>query len=252
MLTKIGEINLYVEEDYEGLSERAAEIFTEAFNSGSRVFGFATGSTPTGLYKALIARGLDFSGITAFNLDEYYPISGDDPQSYRRFMRENLFDMVNISSGNTFIPDGAAPDPRAECAAYERKIGIAGGIDFQILGIGENGHIGFNEPDDSFAQSTHVVSLDESTILANSRFFASPEDVPRQALTMGIGTIMRSRKIMLLANGAKKARALRDMLTGPVTPRVPASALQLHADVVVVADRAACGELGAEVRGECL
>ncbi|MCL2352092.1 MAG: glucosamine-6-phosphate deaminase [Firmicutes bacterium] len=240
MSKRIGAVRVYIEEDYDGMSERAAGIFREAMESGkSRVFGFATGSTPVGMYRRLAALGLDFSGITAFNLDEYYPIKGDDEQSYKRFMRENLFGMVNIPPENLHIPDGSAVDPLAECAGYEAAIEAAGGIGFQVLGIGENGHIGFNEPDDGFPPATHMVALSDSTVKANSRFFASPLDVPRNALTMGIGTIVRCGKVMLLANGPNKARAVRDMLLGPVTPRVPASVLQLHGNAVVVMDKEA-------------
>jgi glucosamine-6-phosphate deaminase len=219
-------------------------IFSEALrNEPEGVFGFATGSTPEGLYAALIRmhkeEGLDFSRMTAFNLDEYYPIKRSDEQSYFHFMRDRLFDHVNIEFGRINVPDGETNDPTAECADYDKKIEDSGGIGLQILGIGANGHIGFNEPSDSFSSQTLCVPLSEVTVRSNARFFESQDQVPRHALTMGVRNIMMCKKIILLCNGAAKAAILRDALKGPITPLVPASALQLHRDVTVIADQAA-------------
>jgi glucosamine-6-phosphate deaminase len=237
-------IALFAEADYEAMSEKAAEIFSEALrNEPDGVFGFATGSTPEGLYAALIRKhkedGLDFSRMTAFNLDEYFPIKRSDEQSYFHFMREKLFDHVNIEFGKINVPDGEAADPAAECEEYDKKIEASGGIGLLILGIGANGHIGFNEPSDSFSVKTSYIPLSEVTVRSNARFFESQEQVPRHALTMGVRNIMMCKKIILLCSGAAKAAILRDALNGPVTPLVPASALQLHRDVTVVADQAA-------------
>ena len=224
------------------MSAAAAAYFAaEAALNPSGAFGFATGGTPVGMYAELLRMKADLRGIRAFNLDEYHPIKKDDPQSYYRFMQENLFNAANVT--NTAIPDGEAADAEAECAAYEARLNAAGGIDLQILGIGANGHIGFNEPSDCFSKGTSYVPLTESTIKANARFFASPGDVPKNAITMGIRSIMAARKIMLLASGAGKAEILRDALRGPITPRVPASALQLHPNVTVFADEAAAALL---------
>ena len=233
---------LYVEHDYPAMSKKAAEIFAAAVAAKPHsAFGFATGSTPVGMYESLIqmhnGNKLDMSGITAFNLDEYYPISPDDPQSYRFFMRKNLFDAIGLK--NTHIPDGKATDPIAECAAYEEKIAASGGIEMQILGIGNNGHIGFNEPAGTLMSTTFHTALDESTINANARFFASPEDIPRYALTMGMHSIMMAQQILLLASGEGKAEILLKALAGPITTQVPASLLQLHRNVTIVADKQA-------------
>ncbi|MCL2378713.1 MAG: glucosamine-6-phosphate deaminase [Defluviitaleaceae bacterium] len=235
---------LYVEKDYHAMSQKAAEIFAAAVNREPKgAYGFATGSTPVGMYEALInmqnSGKVNLSSITAFNLDEYYPISPDDPQSYSFFMRKNLFDAVNLPRENTNIPDGQAKDPIAECAAFEEKIAKAGGINMQILGIGNNGHIGFNEPDAGLMATTFHTPLAEATITANARYFKSPEDVPRHALTMGIHTIMMAREIILLASGEGKAEILKKALTGPISTSVPASMLQLHRNVVIVADQPA-------------
>lgn len=237
-------IELIVEAGYGQMCERAAEIFAEAVREKpDGVYGFATGGTPVGMYKKLIEMykngELDFSRVTAFNLDEYYPIGRANVQSYYYFMRENLFSHININPENTNIPSGEAKDANAECAAYDKKIEGMGGIDLQLLGIGANGHIGFNEPAESFSTRTAYVPLAEITVQSNARFFESAGDVPRHALTMGIRNIMMSRRILLLANGEGKAAILRDALNGPVTPLVPASALQLHGHVTVVADKAA-------------
>jgi len=235
---------LHTEKDYQAMSQKAAEIFAEAVKANpSGAFGFATGSTPIGMYEALIklqeAGKADLRGITALNLDEYFPIQPNDPQSYSYFMRQNLFEGIGLPAQNAHIPDGMADDPIAECAAYEDKIAKAGGMDVIILGIGGNGHIGFNEPASELLATTSYVPLAETTIESNARFFASPQDVPRHAITMGINSIMMARRIMLLASGEGKANILWAALNGPITTMVPASLLQLHRDVTVVVDEEA-------------
>ena len=213
------------------------------------VLGLATGSTPVGLYKQLIEwyrnGDLDFSGVRTVNLDEYKGISRENDQSYYYFMHQNLFDHVNIPAENTHLPDGMEPDSEKECRRYEELIQSMGSVDLQLLGIGHNGHIGFNEPADAFDKLVHCVNLTQSTIEANKRFFASAEEVPRQAYTMGIQTIMRSKKILIIANGEGKADIVRDAFFGPITPMVPASVLQLHNDVTLVADEAALSKIPA-------
>jgi len=241
-------VNLIVEPDYASMSKRAAEIFAQVLRENPNgAFGFATGGTPEGMYKELISMhnndDLDFSEITTFNLDEYHPIARDISQSYYYVMQENLFRHVGISEEQINIPDGTAPDPLEECHAYEQKLWDSGGIDMQILGIGHNGHIGFNEPSDSFAANTNYTILKESTIENNARFFSKAEEVPRHAITMGIRSIIMARSILLLCSGAAKAEILRDALQGPITPLVPASALQLHPNVIVVADKEAASLL---------
>ena len=205
--------------------------------------GLATGGTPVPIYKKLIemnkAGEVDFSRVHTVNLDEYCGIPGTHDQSYRYFMNTNLFDHVNIDKARTFVPDGLEPDPQKACAAYNEIIRSHGGIDLQLLGLGRNGHIGFNEPGAAFEKETHCVDLTESTIEANKRFFASEDDVPKQAYTMGIKNIMQAKKILLIAGGEEKAEALKNSLYGPITPSVPASILQLHNDVTVIADEAA-------------
>jgi len=235
---------LHTEKDYEAMSQKAAEIFAQEVNANpTGAFGFATGSTPLGMYAALIkmqkSGTADISRLTAFNLDEYCPIKPTDPQSYAFYMANELFDAIGLPAANRHIPNGEAPCPLAECTAYDQKIADAGGIDMQILGIGSNGHIGFNEPAHELIANTAYVPLAEDTVTANSRFFASPDDVPRHALTMGIHSIMMARRIILLASGEGKAAILREALLGPITTRVPASLLQLHRDVTIVADTAA-------------
>ena len=230
--------------DYEEMSLRAAEILAaQVVMKPDCVLGLATGSSPVGLYQRLIGwheEGvLDFGRVTTVNLDEYRGLAPEHPQSYRYFMNSNLFDHINIDKKRTFVPDGIASDPAAACASYDRKIKDLGGQDIQLLGLGQNGHIGFNEPADSFPVGTHVVSLTESTIEANKRFFASREEVPKEAITMGIANILEARKIVLIANGNEKALAVAEAFFGPVTPKVPASILQLHPDVVVICDQEA-------------
>lgn len=230
--------------DYEDMSRKAANIISaQVILKPDCVLGLATGSTPIGAYKQLAAwyeKGdVDFAEVSTYNLDEYRGLSHDDPQSYHYFMRENFFDHINIDLNNTHVPDGSNPDAAAACSEYDKIVAAAGYPDLQLLGIGNNGHIGFNEPDDHFSKGTHCVDLTESTIQANSRLFDSIDDVPRQAYTMGTQTIMYARMILVVANGEAKAQAVHDMCYGPVTPACPASILQLHTNCVVVADEAA-------------
>lgn len=233
---------------YEELSQCAGEmVAAEIRKKPNFVLGLATGSSPVGLYTKLAdlnSKGeLDFSEVRTFNLDEYYPIDPSDDQSYRYFMNKNLFDKINIKKDNTRVPDGTAENAEKFCDSYEEDIKAAGGVDLQVLGIGRNGHIGFNEPDDCFYNKTHVVELTENTIDANARFFESADMVPKKALTMGVGTIMRAKKIVLVANGANKAEALYEALTGNVTPKNQASVLQYHKDVTFIVDRDAAALL---------
>lgn len=227
--------------DYDDMSAKAANIMaSQIILKPNSVLGLATGSTPEGLYSRLIKKyndgELDFSSIKTVNLDEYKGLTRDHDQSYYYFMNDKLFNHVNIDKANTNVPDGTKEDGDAECARYEEIIKSLGGIDIQLLGIGGNGHIGFNEPDDSFIRDTHCVKLTDSTIEANSRFFASKDEVPKFAYTMGIGSIMQAKKILLVASGKSKAKAVYDTICGPITPKVPASVLQLHPDAVIVAD----------------
>ena len=212
------------------------------------VMGLATGSTPMPLYRELIAREkaglIDFSRVRSANLDEYKGLAPDHPQSYRRFMQENLFDHISIKPENTIVPDGLAADIPAMCEAYERKIEDWGGVDIQLLGIGHDGHIGFNEPNEAFELGTHCVDLKEETIEANKRFFDGNADlVPKQAYTMGIKTIMQARKVLMVANGKGKADIVKKAFFGPVTPEVPASILQMHPDFILVGDEEALSEI---------
>ena len=227
--------------NYQELSALAADLIGAQLLLKPRcVLGLATGSTPIGAYQRLVegyrAGRLDFSQVRTVNLDEYCGLSGEHPQSYRYFMEQHLFSQVNILRENTHLPNGAAPDPEEESRRYEALVESMGGVDLQLLGIGRNGHIGFNEPGDSFPPVVHPVELTESTIFANSRLFDRVEDVPTKAVTMGIGTILKARKILLLA-GADKRAILEEALTGKVTPWVPASVLQLHGDVTVITCR---------------
>ncbi len=238
------EMRVYQTKDYREMSRKAANIISaQIILKPDCVLGLATGSTPIGIYDQLVEwyekKDLDFAEVTTVNLDEYRGLTRENPQSYYYFMHSHLFNRVNIRQDQTFIPDGTCEDSDAECARYEGKLRSLGGIDMQLLGLGRNGHIGFNEPDTSFAKATHCVSLQQSTIEANRRFFESEADVPRQAYTMGIGTILQAKKILLVANGEEKAEALYNTMFGPVTPSVPASVLQIHPDVTVVADEAA-------------
>lgn len=233
-----------IAEDYDAMSRAAANVIAGYVTSHPDcVLGLATGSTPIGLYGCLVkdyeAGVLSFKDVTSFNLDEYRGLDPQHNQSYRYFMEHNLFSHVDIEAARTHVPDGACPDAQAACAAYEQAIAEAGGLGLQLLGLGHNGHIGFNEPADSFPVTTHCVELTESTIQANSRLFDSIDEVPREAYTMGIGTIMKARKILMVVSGEDKAAILEQSLFGPVVPEVPASALQLHPDVTVVCDAAA-------------
>ena len=237
-------MRIYKATDYNDMSRKAANIISaQIIMKPDCVLGLATGSSPVGTYKQLIEwynkNDLDFSEVTSINLDEYKGLSPEDPQSYRYFMNTHLFDHVNIDKNRTFVPDGLATDPEKACAEYNANIIKQGGIDLQLLGIGHNGHIGFNEPDSIFASHTHCVNLQERTIEANKRFFDSIDEVPKQAYTMGIGTIMKAKKIILIAAGEDKAEIIKKAFRGPVTPQIPASILQFHHDVSLVADEGA-------------
>lgn len=225
--------------DYTELSRKVANIISsQVILKADSVLGLATGSTPIGTYRQLIdwyTKGdIDFSQITTINLDEYCSLSTDNEQSYRYFMNHNLFDHININLNNTHVPNGLADDMLAECKRYDNLIQEVGGIDIQLLGIGHNGHIGFNEPNIHFEQTTHIVELDDTTIQANARFFQSIDEVPKMAITMGIKSIMQSKKVILVANGIDKKDIIEKALYGPVTPDVPASILQFHPDLTVV------------------
>lgn len=239
-----GIMELLIVKDYDELSRKAAEIVADELKSNPRiVLGLPTGATPLGMYRELIEMykegKISFKDVITFNLDEYEGLSKEDPNSYYRFMNDNFFSHIDIKEENTNIPDGMAVDIERECREYEDKIAKSGGIDFMILGIGNNGHIGFNEPAEFFPGFTHRVKLAESTIQANSRFFDSIDHVPRYALTMGIKSIMHSKKIMLLASGKAKAEAIKGALQGPITPKLPASVLQLHRHLIVIVDEEA-------------
>jgi glucosamine-6-phosphate deaminase len=242
-------MRIYRAKDYDDMSRKAANIISaQIILKPDCVLGLATGSTPIGAYKQLVEwynKGdLDFSEVTTVNLDEYKGLPRDNDQSYYYFMRENLFKHVNIPEGRSFLPDGTEPDSEKACSRYNEIIHQVGGIDLQLLGLGQNGHIGFNEPDDHFSLETHCVDLTPSTIEANKRFFEKKEDVPRQAYTMGIKTIMQAKRVLLVASGKEKAQALRDAVYGPVTPALPASILQYHKNVYIVADEAALSLFG--------
>lgn len=233
-------------ENYAEMSRKAALIIAgQVAVKPDSVLGLATGSTPEGAYSELIkmyrAGDADFSRVTTFNLDEYYPISPQNPQSYRYFMEEKLFRHINVPEERIHIPNGEADDPEEECEAYDIAIKTAGGVDLQVLGIGQNGHIGFNEPAETLYPRTHLTELTESTVRANSRFFSSADEVPRQALTMGMDTIFSARKILLLASGAAKRDAVAAVLSGDITTAVPATLLNLHPDAVLLCDQAAVG-----------
>ena len=241
-------MKVYIGKNYEEMSRIAANVLSaQVMMKPDCVLGLATGSTPIGTYKVLIERcaqgDLDFSQVKSINLDEYVGLSGEHDQSYRYFMNNNLFNHINIDKANTNVPNGLAEDVDAECARYNDVINTLGPIDIQVLGMGHNGHIGFNEPDDHFPLETHKVDLAQSTIDANARFFASADEVPRQALTMGIKTIMQAKKVLVVVSGKDKAEIVKKAFTGPVTPQVPASILQMHSDVILVADEAAASLL---------
>ena len=241
-------MRIYLEKDFAAMSRRAANIIAaEIHKNPACVLGLATGSTPVDTYQQLIemykAGDISFKEVTTVNLDEYKGLSGDHDQSYRYFMNDNLFNHVDIDKDFTFVPNGLAEDAEAECAEYDEIVEALGYADLQLLGIGHNGHIGFNEPDSVFTKATHVVDLTDSTIDANTRFFANRDEVPRQALTMGMGCIMNAARVLLIASGAGKADAVYNTVCGPIDPKCPASILQLHPDVVIVGDEAALSKL---------
>ena len=241
-------MRVYLSEDYKSMSRRAANIISaQVITKPDCVLGLATGGTPVGTYQQLVEwykKGdLSFAETKSVNLDEYLGLSPRHEQSYRYFMQSNLFDHIDIKPENTHVLNGLAKSPVAECAAYNQLIRNLGGIDLQLLGMGHNGHIAFNEPGDNFGLETHVVNLTESTIEANKRFFERREDVPRQALSMGIKSIMNARRILIVVSGEAKADIVYRAFHGPVTADVPASVLQLHPDVTLVGDRAALSKL---------
>ncbi len=240
-------MKIIVTETYKELSFQAASLVAEEIKRCKNlVLGLATGSTPEGMYAELVnlyrEGNLNFSGVVTFNLDEYVSLEPGHPQSYQYYMRRHLFDHVNLAPENINIPSGCAVDLESECHAYDAKIEKAGGIGLQVLGIGANGHIGFNEPDSSLKVHTHCVNLTEETVAANSRFFETPQQVPRRAVTMGVGSIMKAAKIILLASGSGKADAIRQTTKGVVTTSVPASILQMHRDVTIIVDREAAAQ----------
>lgn len=241
-------MKIYKAKDYKDMSRKAANIISEqVIMKPNCVLGLATGSTPIGTYDQLVEwynKGdLDFSEVTTVNLDEYKGLPRTNDQSYYYFMHQHLFDRVNIDPERTNVPNGMEPDAEKECGRYEELIRSLGGVDLQLLGLGHNGHIGFNEPGEAFEKETHCVDLTESTIEANKRFFASADDVPKQAYTMGIKTIMQAKKILIVVNGENKADIVERAFFGPVTPEVPASILQLHNDVTLVGDEAALAKI---------
>ena len=237
-------MEIIITETYEEMSREAADVIAECIKEKPDcVLGLATGSTPIGLYAELVkdnqAGEISFKDVKTFNLDEYRGLDPKHHQSYRYFMQENLFDHVDVIAENTHVPNGFNPNAEAACSEYEESIEEAGGLDLQLLGLGHNGHIGFNEPADHFPLATNCVQLTESTIQANSRLFDSIDEVPREAYTMGIGTIMKAKKILVVANGEGKAEIVKKAFFGPIVPQVPASVLQLHPDVTVIVDEAA-------------
>ena len=241
-------MQIYKATDYKDMSRKAANIISaQVIMKPNCVLGLATGSTPIGTYQQLIEwykKGdLDFSDVTTVNLDEYKGLPRTNDQSYYYFMHQNLFDQVNINPENTHLPNGMEPNSEKECARYESLIHSLGGVDLQLLGLGHNGHIGFNEPGEAFEKETHCVDLQERTIEANKRFFASADDVPKQAYTMGIKTIMQAKKILVIVSGEDKADIVAKAFFGPVTPAVPASILQMHNDVTLVGDAAALSKI---------
>ncbi len=234
-------------DNYEELSAKAAKVVAgQIWIKPNCILGLATGSTPEGLYERLIEyynQGeLDFSEVKSFNLDEYYPLSPENEQSYRYFMNEKLFNHINIDKENTFVPNGETDNPVEECENYDKMIDAAGGVDLQVLGIGQNGHIGFNEPDENLISTTHVSWLTESTINANARFFSDKKDVPTKAITMGIASILKAKKIILLASGESKREAVRALLDENITTNNPATMLKVHSDITLICDKAAYGE----------
>ncbi len=234
--------------NYDDMSRKLANIISaQIVMNPSSVLGLATGSTPIGTYKKLIeyynSGDISFANVTSINLDEYVGLSPENDQSYRSFMCANLFNHIDINMANTYVPNGLEKDTALECTRYEEIMDNSGGIDLQLLGLGHNGHIGFNEPSDEFKKSTHLVDLAETTIEANKRFFDSVDDVPRQAYTMGIGSIMKAKMILVAVSGKGKADIVKKAFTGPITPQVPASILQMHPNVILVGDTEALSAL---------
>lgn len=241
-------MRIIVCENYEGVSKKAAQmILSQVTLKPNSVIGLATGSTPLGMYEKLVEMNkkgdIDFSQVKTFNLDEYYNLPRTSDQSYYYFMHKNLFNHINIDNKNINIPNGMSADIEKECKKYDNAIEQAGGIDIQVLGIGGNAHIGFNEPTINFETKTHLVELEETTIIANSRFFQTKEEVPQKAITMGVGSIFKSRKIILLASGDEKSDAIYNTVYGKVIPEVPSSILQFHNDIVLILDKKAAKRL---------
>lgn len=241
-------MRLIVTKNYDEMSKVAANEMAESIKANPEiVLGLATGGTPVEMYKNLIKMyndgELDFSKVTSINLDEYVGLSGDHDQSYRYFMNTNLFNHINIDKTKTFVPNGLAENITEECKSYDARIENMGGIDVQLLGLGANGHIGFNEPGEELSVGTHLTDLKESTIEANARFFESIEDVPREAVTMGLGGIMKAKKIMVIASGEGKAEVVKAMMSGKITTEIPATMLQMHSNVMLIVDEAAASLL---------
>lgn len=244
-------MQILVCKNYDEMSKKAAQIMASQVTLKSNsILGLATGSTPIGMYKKLVEMhndgSLDFSDVKSFNLDEYYKLPRANDQSYYYFMHENLFRYINIKEENINIPNGMTKDVELECKEYDASIKEIGGIDIQILGIGHNAHIGFNEPSDVFVKGTNLVDLKESTIKANARFFDCIDNVPKKAITMGVGSIFKSKKIILLASGEGKAEAIYNTVYGEITPQVPSSILQLHRDTILILDEDAASKLKKE------
>lgn len=230
--------------DYEGMCDKAAELIVQSIKKNPAIsMGLATGATPVGVYKRLVndhkKNNTSYDQLSAYNLDEYIGLQKSDINSYHYFMYNNLFKHININKNNCHLPDGMAADLYKECSRYESMINSIGGVDIQLLGLGENGHIGFNEPGTAFSSVTHLVKLEEKTRKVNGRFFQSFKDVPAHAITMGISTILRSKQIILLVSGKNKSLALAECLNGKISPKLPASALQLHGNVKIIADKEA-------------
>ena len=237
-------MKLIVVNNYEELSKVAAKEFSKIIKEKENaVLGLATGGSPVGMYKELIRmyeqKELNFSKTTTVNLDEYIGLNPEHNQSYRYFMNNNLFNHINIDKSNTFVPNGLAEDIEAQCKEYDQKIVELGGIDIQLLGVGNNGHIAFNEPNNELSSGTHIISLTDNTIEANARFFDNIDDVPRKAITMGVGGIMKAKKIILIASGESKAEAIKGIFSGKITTANPATMLQMHRDVTIIVDEAA-------------
>ncbi len=241
-------MQVFVFKTKEEAAKAAVAVFAaQLMKKPDSIFGLATGSSPIPLYKEMIALNkagvMDFSKCRSWNLDEYVGLKPDHPCSYRYFMNDELFNHVNIDKANTHVPSGIAADMEKEAADYDAAIEAAGGIDVQRLGIGRNGHIGFNEPDDKFTYETHVITLTDSTIDANTRFFNNRDEVPRHAISMGVGNIMKAKTVVLVANGADKAQAIHDTVKGDINPRVPASILRCHPNCLIFVDEAAASLL---------